>query len=86
MRHITFTNTCNIYYLNVQFRGINFRGYLDFANFRGILFLYIILFEFLLEKQFPPHLAVLKRGYLKLGIEFLHSVKSSDFLLKNSFI
>ena len=42
---------------------------------------------FTLEKvQFPPYPAVLKREYLELGIEFWHSVKSTDFVLKSSFI
>ena len=42
---------------------------------------------FILEKvRFPPYPAVLKREYLELGIEFWHSVKSADFVLKSSFI
>ena len=37
--HITFLQVSAIYiFKNVQFRGINFRDYLNFARFRGIYF------------------------------------------------
>ena len=43
--------------------------------------------DFILENvRFPPYPAVLKHEYLELGIEFWHSVKIVDFVLKSSFI
>ena len=47
---------------------------------------YFYIGKYTEKGRFPPYRAVLKRKYLELGIEFLHSVKSTDFVLKLSFI
>ena len=47
---------------------------------------YFYIGKYTEKGQFSPYRAALKREYLELGIEFLHSVKSADFVLKFSFI
>ena len=54
----------------------------DFDSFWA-LFLYG---RFNGNMRFPSYRPILKREYLELGIEFLHSVKSGDLILKNTFI
>ena len=54
---------------------------------RKSLFGPFMLYHFYIEKvRFLPYPAILKRKCLELGIEFWHSVKSVDFVLKSSFI
>ena len=36
--------------------------------------------KYTLKERFPPYQAVLKQKYLELEIEFLHSVKSANFV------
>ena len=47
---------------------------------------YFYIGKYTEKGRFSPYRAVLKHEYLELGIEFLHSVKSADFVLKFSFI
>ena len=47
---------------------------------------YFCIGKYTEKVRFSPYRAVLKREYLELGIEFLHSVKSADFGVKFSFI
>ena len=62
---------------------------LIFARFSKILTHfehYFYIGKYTEKGRFSPYRAVLKREYLELGIEFLRSVKSADFVLKFSFI